>query len=55
MIFAIGSSDWQTAAAESHMDDTGNPGLVPRNRANAALLLACATADPDTIPDVWQV
>jgi hypothetical protein len=29
--------DFNTAAAESQMDATGNPGLVPRNKANAML------------------
>jgi hypothetical protein len=29
--------DFKTAAAECKMDETGNPGLIPRNRANAML------------------
>ncbi len=39
--------DWALAAAESHLDDSQNPGLRPRNAANKALFLEAA-ALPDT-------
>lgn len=48
-IAALQIGDWATASCESHMDETGNPGLAPRNAANRALLLACATTDPDVV------
>ena len=35
---ACKAHDWSTAAAQCKMDETGNPGLVPRNVANAKLL-----------------
>jgi hypothetical protein len=41
--------DFNTAAAESRMNEAGNPGLAKRNRANRTLLLnaaAVASATP---------
>lgn len=47
---AIASGDWATAAAESRLDATGNPGLVPRNAATAKLFAACLDpGDPATV------
>lgn len=34
---ACAAKDWNTAATESHIDDTNNPGLTPRNEANHIL------------------
>ena len=34
---AAASEDWFTCAAESHMDETGNPGIIPRNVRNGLL------------------
>jgi IPT/TIG domain-containing protein len=34
---ACAAKDWNTAATESNMDDTHNPGLRPRNEANRIL------------------
>ena len=34
---ACAAKDWNTAATESRMDDTNNPGLTPRNTANHTL------------------
>jgi hypothetical protein len=34
---AAASEDWFTAAAESHMDETGNAGIFPRNVRNGLL------------------
>ncbi len=34
---AVKEQDFTTAAKESHMNDAGNRGLIPRNRANALL------------------
>ncbi len=34
---ACAAKDWVTAAAESHIDDTGNPGVTPRNAADHTL------------------
>jgi GH24 family phage-related lysozyme (muramidase) len=46
---AFAAGDWPTCAVECHLDDAGNPGLVPRNARNRALFLACATTDPDYV------
>ncbi len=47
------AQDWATAAVESHLDDSHNPGLRPRNAANKALYLDIlkglgGTQDPAT-------
>jgi hypothetical protein len=34
---AAEARDWKTAAAQSHIDETGNPGVKQRNAANAQL------------------
>jgi len=34
---AAEARDWKTAAAQSHIDETGNPGVKQRNAANALL------------------
>jgi GH24 family phage-related lysozyme (muramidase) len=39
---ADNAGDWKEAAAQSHLDETGNPGLVPRNRADRQLFLNAA-------------
>ena len=44
---AVEAGDWTTAANEVHLEDSHNPGLVPRNAANKALLLACLASDND--------
>jgi len=42
--------DWATCAKQCLMRTAGNPGLVPRNKANVALFLAASTTDtPDEI------
>lgn len=47
---ALRAQDWAGAAAECAINSKGNPGVVPRNRANRALLLgAAAGGDPDVI------
>ena len=47
---ALKVCDYVTCAVECQMDATGNPGLVPRNRANARLFGACAQGgDPDVL------
>ena len=51
---AILASDFTTAAAECQMNATGNPGLVPRNKANMKLMQAAASVaannlDPSVI------
>ena len=49
---AIKMADYVTCIVECRMDETGNPGLVPRNRANAALFAAAANlgnGDQDVI------
>jgi hypothetical protein len=51
--------DWATCASQCHLDETGNPGLVPRNAINRALFLAAqAVQDSGGDPDVltgWSV
>lgn len=39
---ALARGDWEACAIECHLDDRGNPGLRPRNVANAALFQALA-------------
>jgi GH24 family phage-related lysozyme (muramidase) len=39
---AIAAGDWATAADESRINETGNPGVRIRNQANRALLLSIA-------------
>jgi hypothetical protein len=47
---ALGAEDFATCALECKMDATGNPGLVPRNKANQALFLDAARGgDPDVV------
>jgi GH24 family phage-related lysozyme (muramidase) len=47
---ALQAGDWTTCARECQMNAVGNPGLVPRNRANAKLFGACAQGfDPDAV------
>ncbi len=41
---ALRTQDWGMAAAECHMDETGNPGLKPRNAANVELFKSAAIA-----------
>lgn len=49
-VAALQRQDWAGAAAECQMRTAGNPGLVPRNRANRALLLgAAAGGDPEVL------
>lgn len=49
-VAALQRQDWAGAAAECQMRTAGNPGLVPRNRANRALLLgAAAGGDPEAL------
>ncbi|MFN2587203.1 MAG: hypothetical protein ABR613_03650 [Actinomycetota bacterium] len=36
---AVAAGDWARAAEESRLDETGNPGLRPRNEANRELFL----------------
>jgi GH24 family phage-related lysozyme (muramidase) len=42
---ALEAGDWATCAIQCHMDDSKNPGLVPRNKANEALFLAASLDD----------
>ena len=44
------SLQWNAAATECRMREAGNPGLIPRNRANFALFLAAPTQDADWLP-----
>lgn len=41
---SLRARDFRTAAVESHMNETGNPGLKPRNRANRILYVNAAIA-----------
>lgn len=45
---SVNSLNWEQAAANCLMKTTGNPGLVPRNRANQKLFLSAA-ANPTSI------
>lgn len=49
---ALRAQDWRRAAAECRMDETGNPGLVPRNKANRVLYTNAAMA-PDPALLYW--
>jgi GH24 family phage-related lysozyme (muramidase) len=40
---ALRAQDWVTASRECHLNEAGNPGLAPRNKAQAALYLAAAS------------
>ncbi len=40
---ALLAGDWAECARECHMDETGNPGLKPRNAANVALFRSAAS------------
>lgn len=42
---AVRAQDWNTAALQDHMDDTSNPGLVPRNAADGVLFRNAARAE----------
>lgn len=51
---ALKADDWRLAASEVRMDETGNPGLKPRNAANKHMLLNAALVaelalDPDVL------
>lgn len=47
---ALRAQDWTTAARECHLDETGNPGLKPRNVAQRTLFeKAAAGGDPDAL------
>ena len=47
---ALQNGDWQTAADECAISTVGNPGVVARNQADRALLLAAAAdSDPDVV------
>lgn len=51
---ALSALDFEVCATEIRMDETGNPGLVPRNKANHTLMLnaaysAGAVLDPDML------
>jgi GH24 family phage-related lysozyme (muramidase) len=41
---AVRARNWALASASCEIDSDGNPGVVPRNKANAALFLAALTA-----------
>lgn len=48
------AQDWETAAKESHIDTTGNPGVIPRNADNLTLFenaaaVAQSKADPSIL------
>ncbi len=44
---ACKAREWLIAAVESHLDDAQNPGLRPRNAANAALFVEAAALHDD--------
>jgi GH24 family phage-related lysozyme (muramidase) len=47
---ALLAGDLSECAVQCHMEDSRNPGLVPRNAANAALFRSAASgADPDSV------
>ncbi len=51
---ALRCHDFETAIVEGHMEDSKNPGLVPRNAANALLwanaaAVRAASADPEVL------
>lgn len=48
---AARAGDWARCALECHLDETGNPGLKPRNVAQKALFLhAASSTDPHSLP-----
>lgn len=54
---ALRAQDWTTAAAEGVIRTDGNPGVIPRNKANKQLFLAAAHqqaigADPGAL--LWE-
>ena len=46
---ALMAGDWRTCANECRMDDSKNPGLTPRNKANEKLFLFCLAGDPSVV------
>ena len=42
---AIRTLDWLTASSESHIQETGNPGVIPRNKAMVTLFRNAAEVD----------
>lgn len=53
---ALNAQDWETAAQECHMEDSKNPGLRPRNKADVqmfnnahAVSVASGQLDPDEL------
>lgn len=46
---AVNSQNWKVAAANCLMKTTGNPGLVPRNRANQKLFISASENPTSTI------
>lgn len=44
--------DWKACAAACGIKTAGNPGIVPRNAANVALLLKASTQTPDQYGDL---
>jgi hypothetical protein len=48
---ACTSKNWEQAAAQCHMDDSNNPGLRPRNAANAILFGNAARVADGTADD----
>ncbi len=54
MFAALTAEEYAVASAECHLDPTGNPGLIPRNKRMETLLLGAVTVkanglDPDVI------
>lgn len=47
---AVASQDWDTAATQSHMNDTNNPGLRPRNFSNKVLFTNAARVIEQGLP-----
>jgi GH24 family phage-related lysozyme (muramidase) len=43
---AVNDKDWNLAAVNCSMRTEGNPGLIPRNKANKKLFLSAATLSP---------
>lgn len=46
---AAKAQNWEECAKQCLMRTAGNPGLIPRNRANQALFRAALTGNPDKI------
>jgi hypothetical protein len=51
---ACQTQDFKTAATECKMDETKNPGLVPRNQADFVLFSNAAAVVADTTGDTFQ-